>query len=172
MQYLCGSREQSSEQWYPLLLLGFASEGSVTPAYYRTLSSGGWTTHPSWPYQSLGCWSKPLLLPLAVFFPFSQLLPVVYCLLALRPSFVEEIQAGFGAGVFFRAEFRSSRLSAFMESCSSRDEGRQQGCRAGPAVSWAQTQLPSSHSCQLYFKLPGVLASFFLPKVFSYCCFT
>lgn len=108
--------------------------------------------------QITGCWAKPLLLPQAVFFPFSQLLPVVYCLLALRPSLMEEIQGGFGVGVFLKAEFRRSRLSAFMESCSSRDEGRQQGCRAGTAVSSAQAQLPSSCSYQLYFKLPAALA--------------
>lgn len=127
MKYFCDSRQQSSKQQYPLLLLGFASEESATPACYGTLSSGGWRTSPSWPHKSLGCWSKPLLLPLAVFFPFSQLLPVVYCLLALRPFLIEETQAGFGAGMFLRAGFGGSILSAFMESCNSWGEGRQQG---------------------------------------------
>lgn len=153
-------------QQYPALL-GVASEGSVTPACYRTLSSGGMNNTSKLTPQI----TKPLLLPLAVFFPFSQLFPVVYWLLVLRLPLIEEIQGGFGVGLPLKAEFRRSRLSAFVESCSSQDEGRQQGCRAGTAASCAQAQLPSSRSCQLYFKLPGALAplpvSFFLPKVFS-----
>lgn len=139
----------------------------------------GMNKSPSWPHKWLGCRAKPLLLPLAVFFPFSQLFPVVYSLLALRPSLIEETQTAFGVGVFLRAEFRS-RLSVFMGSCSSRDEGRQQGCRAvhkhislPPApASFIPNYLVPWHHCLFPFLCPKCLPSAVSPNTDPFGCFS